>query len=192
MLRLTPHQKDTALLVGGASGLALAAAAFWPLPPRERAAAAAVAELGRSNPAPYWADVLGPGYPPSGYPKDWCGGFALWALHRAGLGREILWEVGSGFLSRLPTTQHPQVGDIAYFDNNQHHAMIAGVLPSGRLSLVNGNGSGGKVSSSEIFPSEAAAFYSIQPLVDAAATRAGLWLLGGAALAGAAAWKLIR
>jgi hypothetical protein len=192
VLRLTPHQKDLALLLGGAGGLAAATLALWPLAPRELAAEAALSQLGQSDADPYWKDVLTPGYPPSGYPKDWCGGFVLWALHRADLGLDILWEVGSGFLSRLPTTQHPEVGDVAYFTNNQHHAMIVNVRPDGRLDLVNGNGTGGKVSSSVILPSQAAAFYSIQPLIDAAPNTSGLWLLGGAVLAGVASWKLIR
>lgn len=192
MLRLTPHQKDLALLLGGAGGLAAATLALWPLAPRQLAARAALSQLGRSNADPYWRDVLSPGYPPASYPKDWCGGFVLWALHQAGLGRDILWAVGSGFLGRLPPTRHPEVGDIAYFDNNQHHAMITDVHPDGRLSLVNGNGTAGQVSASVILPSQAAAFYSIQPLIDAAPNTSGLWLLGGAAVAGAAAWHWIR
>ena len=189
---LSPRQKDVALLAGGGAALG---AVLWVLlggGPRAAAARAAKSQIGRSDASLYWKDVLPAGYPPSSYPKDWCGGFVLWALHQAGLGEEILWQVGSGFLSRLPITATPQIGDIAYFTNNQHHAMVVDVTADGRLvDLVNGNGTAGKVSPSTVHVSQVAAFYSIQGLVDAAG-HPSLWLLGGAAVAGAAAWRWIR
>jgi hypothetical protein len=71
----------------------------------------------------------------------------------------------SGFLYRLPLTTTPKIGDIAYFTKNQHHGVIAGVHGS-LLDVINGNGSGGKVTLSTIPMTSAAGIYSIQPLID--------------------------
>lgn len=81
----------------------------------------------------YWAAVLrqpfaGP------YPKAWCGAFALWALHQAGLGLDLRWrfesttDKRSGFLYALAKTKAPKPGDIAYLDQPwQHHAIVSAV-----------------------------------------------------------------
>ncbi len=175
----------------GTLGAAAGIWALWPLPPRLRVARAAKSQLGLSDDTPYWADVL-PGTPPSGYPKDWCGGFALWALHQAGLGRKIFWVIGTGFLQKLPTTQSPKVGDIAYFDTNQHHAVVVGVNADGTVDLVNGNGMYGAVSASTTPKSHVAGFYSIEPLLSTAESDSSLpWALGAAAVLGAGAWALL-
>ena len=131
---------------------------------------AATFELGSGDAAKYWAsasprvNMLG---------ADWCGAFALWALHEAGLATDWVWEPGLGFLMtrqhKLPTTKNPEPGDIAYFDKNQHEAVVASVEPGGLVHLVNGNGVGGVVTASSVSPSAVTAFFSITPLLSGAA-----------------------
>lgn len=181
-----------ALTALGALGGALSVWALWPVSPRLRVAQHAQSQVGRSNASVYWADVL-PGYPPGSYPKDWCGGFALWALHQAGLAKDLGWIIGMGFLDHLPTTQNPQVGDIAYFDTNQHQAVVVGVDPQAQtVSLVNGNGTGGAVSTSVTPVSHVAAFYSIAPLLGSQAPDSSMpWLAASAVVVGAGAWVLL-
>lgn len=191
--RLLPATRGGWAALGlGAAGLGAGIWALWPVSPRLRVAQAAKSQLGRTNAAPYWADVL-PGTPPSGYPKDWCGAFDLWALHQAGLAKNLNWVIGQGFLQNLSTTQNPQVGDTAYFDTNEHHAVVTGVdRAAGTVSLVNGNGAGGAVSASVTPMSHVAGFYSIAPLLSTAESDSGLpWAIGGAIAVGAGAWALL-
>lgn len=77
---------------------------------------------------------------------SWCGIFALWCLHQAGLAKGVRWITRRGFL--LPEALDPiapvgpvlaEPGDIAYFSASQHHAVVAEQLPNGRIRLVNGN-----------------------------------------------------
>lgn len=171
----------------GAGGLVLA---LWPTSPRARVVRAAESQIGQTDASPYWADVL-PGTPPSGYPKDWCGAFALWCLHQAGLAKDLDWIVGRGFLFNLPTTTSPQPGDIAYFDSNEHQAVVVGVSPA-VVSLINGNGTAGAVSPSTADISHAAGYYSIAPLLPAAESDSGVgWMAASAIVIGAAAWTLL-
>lgn len=177
----------------GALGAAGSVWALWPVSPRLRVAQAALSQVGKGDASVYWADVL-PGYPPGSYPKDWCGGFALWSLHQAGLGKNLFWVIGLGFLSgNLPETGVPQVGDIAYFDTNEHEAVIVGVdYVRGTMDLVNGNGTGGVVSTSTTPISHAAGIYSIAPLLASAQTETSLpWIAASALVLGAGAWVLL-
>src|SRR6478735_5147749 len=131
---------------------------------REAVARAALSQLGNGDPKRYWDDVV-PGVNVG--EADWCGAGALWSLHQARLALNRQWKLGSGFLltpPALPTTKQPEIGDIAYFHHNQHHAVVVGVAP-GRVALVNFNGAGGLVSQSTIEPAQAAAFFSIAPLI---------------------------
>ncbi len=192
--QLTPRQKQYGLIGVGVAGALTATALWWPSPPRARVVQAATDMLGVTDARAFWRDVLPPGTPESAYPKDWCGAFALWCLHQAGLGLDIGWQVGMGFLSaNLPTTQTPQAGDIAYFTNNEHHAVVTDpdVGIPGSVGLINGNGMNGAVSAST--SGNAAAYYSIQPLIDQAARNASSvpWLLGGAAVIGLGAYALL-
>lgn len=149
----------------------MTATPFNPQPPpllaREAVARAALSQVGNGDPTRYWVDVL----PAMNVGKaDWCGAGALWCLHQAGLALDRHWKLGSGFLltpPALPTTKQPEVGDIAYFDHNQHHAVVVGVAPD-VVSLVNFNGAGGLVSESSIEPAQATAFFSIAPLISSA------------------------
>jgi hypothetical protein len=98
--------------------------------------------------------------------KYWCGIFNLWVLHQAGLGKNIKWITGVGFLYHLPKTSDPKPGDTAYFSNNQHHAIVGEVHSNRTVTLINGNGTNGKVSISTIPISSVTAFYSIAPLIE--------------------------
>jgi len=124
---------------------------------------AAGSQLGASDPSPYWKEVYG-SYPGKAY--AWCGVFALWALHVAGVTNEP-WKVGIGFIFPLGLKQTPvpEPGDIAYFQKNQHHAIVAAVNSDGTVSLINGNGTGGAVTESRPDIEDVTAFYSIGTLL---------------------------
>ncbi len=136
------------------------------LDPRRRAVVdAALSKLGATNGNEFWADTL-PGSPASDYPKDWCGGFALWALHQAGLGLDLDWKIGSGFLiPNLSQTKSPKPGDIAYFAHNEHHAIVSEVTSSS-VGLINGNGAGGQVTRSIAPLNTVTAFFSLERLLE--------------------------
>jgi hypothetical protein len=141
---------------------------------RQKVANAAASEMDKDDPTKYWVDVMGPGI----HPKDWCGAFALWALHQAGLALGIKWKPTLGFLmvppTVLPTTKTPKVGDIAYFNRSQHHAVVRKVYADGSVDLVNGNGYNPKIANgakSEVAPShvkgsDVTYFFSIQPYIN--------------------------
>ena len=134
---------------------------------RERIVAAAQGELGSQDPSKYWDEVI-PGLAGETFVGAWCGGFALWALHQAGIAQDVDWEIGKGFLFRLPRTSDPQPGDIAYFDQPyQHHAVV--VSSDGvTLTSVDGNQQGSTVKMRERPVTDATAFFSVQPWIDAA------------------------
>ena len=156
-------------LAGGLGALLVGACSYWALRPTEERIRARVARIARSrigdsNGAQYWHAVA----PALDHTKSWCGVFALWALQQAGLAQGWTWNMApnaSGFLYRLPLTATPKMGDIAYFTKNQHHGVIVGVHGS-LLDVINGNGSGGKVTLSTVQAASAAGIYSIQPLID--------------------------
>jgi hypothetical protein len=141
---------------------------------RQKVANAAAGEMDLDEPSKYWDDVMGPGI----HPKDWCGAFALWALHQAGLALKIKWKPTLGFLmvppTVLPTTKTPKVGDIAYFNKSQHHAVVRKVYADGTVDLVNGNGYNPHIANgakSEVAPSHVPLsavtyFFSIKPYID--------------------------
>jgi hypothetical protein len=130
------------------------------LGPRERVVAIALGELGQQNPDRYWSDVQ-PRL--EGTQAAWCGGFALWVLRQAGL-TDWPWEVGKGFCYRLPTTRAPQPGDIAYFRELQHHAIVESV-DAQHVHTIDGNQRGETVARRSRPRSDVAAFYSIEPLL---------------------------
>jgi hypothetical protein len=106
---------------------------------RARVVRIARAELGEQNPDKYWRDA----YPPfigHAHDKAWCGAFALWCLRQACL-VDWTWIDGKGFLEvyAMPKVQLPELGDVAYFAKNSHHAIVAGV-GGGNVTLINGNG----------------------------------------------------
>jgi hypothetical protein len=96
------------------------------------------------RPTVYWADVLRQ-RETDPHPKHWCGAFALYCLHQAGLGLELRWRFSSehdprsGFLWALPRVHVPEPGDIAYFDHWQHHAIVRCVVGETDFDSIDGN-----------------------------------------------------
>ena len=136
--------------------------------PRQKIIDAARSQLGPQNPDKYWQDTQ-----PAlvGYPDKiaWCGGFALWALHQAGIAKDIGWKIGKGFteINHLPRTSNPKPGDIAYFDQPyQHHAIVVSNI-DGVLKTIDGNQPGNTVAERTRPTSSATAFYSIEPFLNA-------------------------
>lgn len=116
----------------------------------------AKSQLGNSNALKYWQS--------DGHPEllgqAWCGAFTLWALHKIGVGTNVMWQPGSGYLSHFPITTTPKIGDIAYFDKYQHEAIVSSVN-NDQIGLINGNGTGGKVSLSTVPKTSVRAFYNV-------------------------------
>lgn len=154
---------------------------------RARVVAIALNEVGERDPYKYWREVLPVHFTEFQVrqiadSEEWCGGFALWCLRQAGLARDIDWELGQGFCFRLPRTTSPEPGDVAYFDRNQHHAIVAERLFPSDVLLVNGNAGsrdldgdgtiGETVNTGQRPLSDAAAYFSIQGLIDDAEARA--------------------
>jgi hypothetical protein len=142
---------------------------------RAKVVKAAEGQLDNTDASIYWKDVMG-GI--GGWPKDWCGAFALWALHQAGLALNVKWVQSLGFLLVAPhalkPVQVPKPGDIAYFNRSQHHAVVRRVNADGTVDLINGNGFNpaiqngaiSEVAASRTHMSNVTAFYSIQPFID--------------------------
>jgi hypothetical protein len=117
----------------------------------------------------FWADVLEQSVT-APHPKEWCGAFALWCLHQAGVGLELRWEFGPphyGFLWYLRTTHEPKPGDIAYLDKPwQHHAIVVEVV-DGVVHTIDGNqGAEAPIKTHEAPLAHWTAFYSIESLLE--------------------------
>ena len=130
-------------------------------------------ELGAGRPELYWSDVLGADWkgPP---PKHWCGAFCLWALHAAGLAKDVRWNVGLGFLevylSRSKVRpEDAKPGDICYFTRFQHHALFAKLDEDVTvLVTIDGNqGAPNRVRQQRRAVSSARAIYSIEKFLAA-------------------------
>lgn len=123
---------------------------------RESVIAAACAKMG-DGPLPEWAGL------------QWCGLFALACLHEAGLGLDITWHTGGGFLRENPhafiPTDDPRPGDIGV----QHHAPWHHVIVTDRdgrtVGTVAGNTGArpGKVGAGWALVADYQ-WYSIEPL----------------------------
>lgn len=155
-----------AIATGIAAALGATVTAIFSSDPRKKVVSIARGEIGPQNPDKYWAEVQ-PALMGNPTGIAWCGGNALWVLHKAGL-TDIMWEIGKGFAAKhLPTTRDPKPGDIAYFDQPfQHHAIVEKV-EGDSLYTIDGNQSPGE----QVLPkirkkNSATAFYSIQPLID--------------------------
>lgn len=146
---------------------------------RQRVAVLVSREEGNTDPAKYWQAILpkswrGP------YPRHWCGAMALWALH-VELGCDWLWAFGPpnyGFLFRLPRAAKPDLGDVAYRDKPyQHHAVVTAcdIELNGRAFVITQDGNQGPspgVCTEQWGPVDKwTAFYSIEPLIQAALGR---------------------
>ncbi|HXJ47944.1 MAG TPA: CHAP domain-containing protein [Candidatus Acidoferrum sp.] len=107
---------------------------------RARIVEIARAEKGAGRVEEYWKDVLGPSWV-GPHPQHWCGAFALWCLHQAGIAHDVRWVVGKGFLYHLHTKDpwRAQAGDIVYFDKPyQHHAIFADRIGA-TIDTIDGN-----------------------------------------------------
>jgi len=124
----------------------------------------------RANPADYWAVAADQQLTAAEVQKlDWCGGFYLWALKMAGVASPLVfWKFdGTGIGSaHLKPTADPKPADLAYFEKNQHHALIESV-DGDTINLINGNGGGQGITRSSVSRSQVAAFYSVDPLLRA-------------------------
>ncbi len=147
---------------------------------RQRVANIASEQIGSKDNDMYWREVL-PREWQGPHPEHWCGAFTLWDLHKA-LGCTWTWQVRgcygatrTGYLWRLETTDTPDIGDICYMDQPyQHHAILTAVGDSaeGRPFVISVDGNSGappgEVDEKWRARKKWTAFYSIQPLVDAA------------------------
>lgn len=114
---------------------------------RQAVLAAAVPEIGPDTPEKrikYWTSALGRAVTYEEIRKlAWCGGFALWALHEAGLGKDKLWKIGAGFLLQkphpLPTIKRPEPGDIGYQDAPYQHHFIVEQVDGNLVHSIDGN-----------------------------------------------------
>lgn len=142
---------------------------YW----RELVLKKARAELGSTDPTPYYATALG--YQPEG-DEEWCGVFALAMLKAAGLAPEWMWEVPEGFLYRLPRAKTVQPADMFYSEKRNHHGIVEQLNrdASGRIETVqtlDGNSVGGAVARNVRSPEEISAYYSIAPLIEEARSK---------------------
>lgn len=149
------------------------------------------------RPGVYWRDVLPPSWSDADVAdyartKDWCGGFALWALREAGLASGVSWQDGIGFIApaNLPRVTEPSPGDILVVPEPfQHQAVVVSYEPTtGMVTTIDGNQPG--IAAKARFQHGNLQFYSIQPFVDEAERTASSlgYVLAGAALAAAATW----
>jgi hypothetical protein len=133
---------------------------------RDQVARAAASQVGLSDPRPYIEDALGESTTDD---FEWCGMFALWAIHQAGLLPGVLWKIGEGFaseyLKQIPASELA-AGDVVYWDQPyQHHAVVEWVDHArGLMSTINGNGAGGAVTRVVRSIAGADGYYSLKEL----------------------------
>ncbi len=139
-------------------------------PRRSEVVRIARAELGPGDVEAYWRDAVSDTKWPGGL--AWCGIFALWCLHQAGLAKSVKWKLGYGFLEvqKLPKTHQPKPGDMAYFDKPfQHHAIVES-YEQGVLKTIDGNQPDVRARTRP--PNHGAVFYSIEPFLQASMSAA--------------------
>lgn len=121
------------------------------------------AELGQREGTKYWAEVLAAGQEKP--PHTWCGAFLLWVLRVAGV-TDWTYDPGGAWFFKLPITRDPKPGDIVFFEDKRHVAMVDSVSADGqRLKLIDGAGTGGAVSTRTVDRSAPSSIVSIGPLV---------------------------
>lgn len=98
---------------------------------------------------------------------EYCGGFALWCLKKAGLAKDVYWQIGKGFLgpARLKTTRAPSRGDVGYIPQPFQHHFLYDYEYDGWVTSVDGNQPDVREKRRR---KDGLIFYSIQPLIDAA------------------------
>jgi hypothetical protein len=130
---------------------------------REDVVRLAMSELGKSEPSRYWDEVLTPDETRPEH--SWCGAFALWVLRSLGL-TDWTYDRNGAWFYQLPATKHPEPGDLAFMQGIRHLAIVSAVGPDS-VDLVNGAGTGGKVTTSTVSRSAVTEFRSIAPLLAA-------------------------
>lgn len=114
---------------------------------RAAVVAEAAGEIGPDTPekrVKYWTDALGRPvtYAEIQHPA-WCGIFALWCLHQAGLDTDEHWQISKGFLLQNPHPMHlttsPQPGDIGYIASPFQHHFIVESTDDARVHSIDGN-----------------------------------------------------
>lgn len=93
---------------------------------------------------------------------SWCGIFALWTLKSAGINVGN-WRQGVGIsaVSGIKTTLNPKVGDIAYIEKNQHHAIVWKVEGNNIITIDGNSGrQGGEITINARQRSKFAGFYT--------------------------------
>ena len=149
---------------------------------REAIVQAAAGQLGARDHrvADYWRDVLGVSWQGGVFPPQWCGAFALWCLHQAGVAADVQWRIGLGFLLMPPhslaATGIPQPGDVSYRGSPfQHHAIVESCdIVHGIVRTIDGNqGPPDYIRRSHhALADKAFTHFSISPLIAAAAVKA--------------------
>lgn len=100
-------------------------------------------------------------------PKEkphWCGIFATWVFHQAGLTSQK-WEWGQGISSILKLTNNPKPGDILYIHNPYNHHGIVERIEGNIVYSIDGNSMNGVVAENKRSIDSIDAFYSIGPLI---------------------------
>ena len=111
-----------------------------------RAKVVAIAEsyVGPQDPDRFWSRVC-PKLCGNPHGISWGGGFALSCLHEAGI-TDKPWTRGKGFLltpPKLPRTNRPKPGDIAFFDEPvPHHAIVREVTEDVLFTVEGNHGAG--------------------------------------------------
>lgn len=140
---------------------------------RDDVVTVAAGELGEPTPdklAKYWKSVGLVGGLEGGHPHlSWCGIFALYCLHGAGLALDKNWKIGAGFILQqphpLPVTHSPQPGDIGYVASPFQHHFIVETVDGPLVHSIDGNQPDIRRKTRAI--SAAITFYSIEPLLAA-------------------------
>lgn len=99
-----------------------------------------------------------------GQKVHWCGIFATWVFHQAGITSEK-WEYGEGISRILKQTNNPKPGDVLYIDQPYQHHGIVERIDGNTVYSVDGNSPGGVVAPRKRDISEISSFYSIGPLI---------------------------
>lgn len=128
------------------------------------------ADLGPDkDPDVYWREAGEPRL--VGSKADWCGGWVLAMLHRAGLALELSWKMGIGFFSKLPITKRPLPGDLVFFEQTdpdpekEQHQAIFVRIDGDRVHTLDGNQDNNGTKERDRPLSSVTAFYSIEPLL---------------------------
>lgn len=127
----------------------------------------------------YWRDVLPLSWSDAqvklyAKSKEWCGGFALWCIRRAGLAQSTHWVDGQGFvgpahLRALLASETPQPGDVAITPVPFWHHSIVESCDAKTLVTIDGNQPDVRRKSRPRPASSQITFYSIESLIRAEA-----------------------